>query len=210
MDESTGTRTANQRERLMRVLPLFASLLAIFIGVLLIARPAFLFSPAAKTSSASSQPLPQSNSGLGKMPKEGERAPDFELGTLAGGKIKLSDLRGSPVLINFWATWCGPCKQEMPLIVEQYNWNKANGLRVLAIDSVAFDNLDDIRKYADQFKMTFDVVLDPEDKVSSDWAIMALPSSFFIRADGTVAKVHVGQMTADQLTGYLKLILPNG
>lgn len=210
MDESTGTRTANQRERLMRVLPLFASLLAIFIGVLLIARPAFLFSPAATTSSASSQPLPQSNSGLGKMPKEGERAPDFELGTLAGGKIKLSDLRGSPVLINFWATWCGPCKQEMPLIVEQYNWNKANGLRVLAIDSVAFDNLDDIRKYADQFKMTFDVVLDPEDKVSSDWAIMALPSSFFIRADGTVAKVHVGQMTADQLTGYLKLILPNG
>jgi len=210
MDESTGTRTANQRERLMRVLPLFASLLAIFIGVLLIVRPAFLFLPAATTSSASSQPLPQSNSGLGKMPKEGERAPDFELGTLAGGKIKLSDLRGSPVLINFWATWCGPCKQEMPLIVEQYNWNKANGLRVLAIDSVAFDNLDDIRKYADQFKMTFDVVLDPDDKVSSDWAIMALPSSFFIRADGTVAKVHVGQMTADQLTGYLKLILPNG
>ncbi|MFN8598760.1 MAG: hypothetical protein U0559_21555, partial [Anaerolineae bacterium] len=71
----------------MRVLPLFASLLAIFIGVLLIARPAFLFATAATTSVASSQPLPQSSSGLGKMPKEGERAPDFELGTLDGGKI---------------------------------------------------------------------------------------------------------------------------
>ena len=124
--------------------------------------------------------------------------------------MKLSSLRGSPVLINFWATWCGPCKEEMPLIVEQYNWNKGRGLRVLAIDSVAFDNLDDIHKYVDQFKMTFDVVLDQDDKISTDWAIMGLPSSIFIKPDGTVAAVRVGQMSADQLQEYMKLIVADG
>ena len=146
----------------------------------------------------------------GQLPKEGETPLDFELKTLTGEAIKLSSLRGSPVLINFWATWCGPCKEEMPLLVEQYNWNKGRGLRVLAIDSVAFDNLDDIHKYVDQYKMTFDVLLDEDDQVSLDWAIMGLPSSIFIKPDGTVAAVKVGQMSSAQLNEYLKLILPTG
>jgi thiol-disulfide isomerase/thioredoxin len=187
-----------QRSGLKQALPLILSALAILVGVALILLPSAASPLIAKTSRA------------GQLPKEGETPLDFELKTLSGDKVKLSDLRGSPVLINFWATWCGPCKEEMPLIVEQYNWNKGRGLRVLAIDSVAFDNLDDIHKYVDQFKMTFDVVLDEEDKVSLDWAIMGLPSSIFIKPDGTVAAVKVGQMSSAQLGEYLKLILPTG
>jgi peroxiredoxin len=186
-----------------RALPLIASALAILIGVLLIAQPAFL-SPSAAT------PLPALQGGMtNRMPQAGEAIPDFELPTLDGQLVRLSALRGSPVVINFWATWCGPCKQEMPLLVEQYNWNKGKGLRVLAIDTLANDNVEDIRAFAEKFNMNFDVLVDEKDAVAGGWNVMGLPTTFFIQPDGTVAKVHVGQLTPDQLKENIKLILPN-
>ena len=191
------------RSKWRRVLPLIASALAIVIGLLLIAGPAFL-------SSLPTTPKSALQSGLSSgMPQEGEMIPDFELPTLDGRQVRLSALRGFPVLINFWATWCGPCKQEMPLLVEQYNWNKGKGLRVLAIDTLANDNRDDMRAFARQFNMNFDVLVDETDAVAGGWEVMGLPTTFFIRPDGVVAKVHVGQLTADQLKEYLKVILPN-
>ena len=191
------------RSKWRRALPLIASALAIVIGLLLIAGPGFL-------SSLPAAPKPALQSGMqSRMPKEGEAIPDFELPTLDGRKVRLSALRGSPVLINFWATWCGPCKQEMPLLVEQYNWNKGKGLRVLAIDTLANDNVDDMRAFAKQFNMNFDVLVDETDAIAGGWEVMGLPTTFFIRPDGTVAKVHVGQLTADQLKENLGMILPN-
>jgi len=192
------------RSKWQRRLPLIASGLAIAIGLLLIAGPAFL-------SSLPTGPKPALQSGMQSgMPKEGQPIPDFDLPTLDGDRtVRLSDLRGSPVLINFWATWCGPCKQEMPLLVEQYNWNKGKGLRVLAIDTLANDNVDDMQVFAKKFNMNFDVLLDKTDAVAGGWQIMGLPTTFFVKPDGTVAKVHVGQLTADQLKEYMKLIMPD-
>ena len=192
------------RSKWQRRLPLIASALAIVIGLLLIAGPALLsLLPAA--------PKPALQSGMQSgMPKEGQPIPDFELPTLDGQRtVRLSDLRGSPVLINFWATWCGPCKQEMPLLVEQYNWNKGKGLRVLAIDTLLNDNRDDMRAFAKQFNMNFDVLVDETDAIAGGWEVMGLPTTFFVKPDGTVAKVHVGQLTADQLKEYMKLIMPD-
>lgn len=192
------------RSKWRRALPLIASVLAIVIGLMLIAGPALLASlPAA--------PRPALQSGMQSgMPKEGQPIPDFELPTLEDDRtVRLSDLRGSPVLINFWATWCGPCKQEMPLLVEQYNWNKGKGLRVLAIDTLVNDNLDDMRAFAEKYNMNFDVLVDETDAIAGGWEVMGLPTTFFVKPDGIVAKVHVGQLTADQLQEYMKLILPN-
>jgi peroxiredoxin len=182
---------------------LIASVLAITIGLLLLAGPS-LFSPPAA-------PQPALVSGMQSgMPKEGQPIPDFELPTLDGNRmVRLSELRGSPVLINFWATWCGPCKQEMPLLVEQYNWNKGKGLRVLAIDTLLNDNRDDMRAFVKQFNMNFDVLVDETDAIAGGWEVMGLPTTFFVKPDGIVAKVHVGQLTADQLKEYMKLIMPN-
>jgi cytochrome c biogenesis protein CcmG, thiol:disulfide interchange protein DsbE len=192
-----------QPSKWRRALPLIASALAILIGVLLIVQPSFV-PPAAAT------PQPALQGGMtNRMPQVGETIPDFELPTLDGRTVRLSELRGSPVVINFWATWCGPCKQEMPLLVEQYNWNKGKGLRVLAIDTLANDNIDDMRDYAKKFNMNFDVLVDEKDAVAGGWNVMGLPTTFFIKPDGTVAKVHVGQLTPDQLKENMKLILPN-
>jgi peroxiredoxin len=187
-----------------QALPLIASALAILIGILLIAQPAFLSKPA-----ATPQPALQGAPTANRMPQAGEAIPDFELPTLDGKLVRLSALRGSPVVINFWATWCGPCKQEMPLLVEQYNWNKAKGLRVLAIDTLANDNVEDMRAFAEKFKMNFDVLVDKEDAIAGGWNVMGLPTTFFVKSDGTVARVHVGQLTPDQLKENMKLILPN-
>jgi peroxiredoxin len=192
------------RSKWQRRLPLIASSLAIVIGLLLIVGPSLL-------SSLPAAPRPALQSGMQSgMPKEGQPIPDFELPTLDGDRtVRLSELRGSPVLINFWATWCGPCKQEMPLLVEQYNWNKGKGLRVLAIDTLANDNVDEMKAFAKQFNMTFDVLVDKTDAIAGGWEVMGLPTTFFVKPDGTVAKVHVGQLTADQLKEYMKLIMPN-
>ena len=186
----------------LRVLPLLASILAVLIGGLLLIGPSIW--------SQQASPPPALESGFtGRLPREGERLPDFSLPTLEGQTIRSADLQGSPVLINFWATWCGPCKQEMPLIVEQYNWNKGRGLRVLAIDTLANDNVEDMRKFAQQFKMNFDVLVDERDEVAGGWNVLGLPTTLFVKPDGTIAKVHVGQLTADQLKEYVALILPN-
>jgi peroxiredoxin len=191
------------RAKWRRTLPVIASVLAILIGVMLIAGPTFL-------ASLSDTPQPALQSGMQSgMPTEGELIPDFDLPTLDGRRVRLSELRGSPVLINFWATWCGPCKLEMPLLVEQYNLNKDKGLRVLAIDTLLNDNLEDMRAFAKQFNMNFDVLVDETDAIAGGWEVMGLPTTFFIRPDGVVAKVHVGQLSADRLKEYMKLILPN-
>ncbi len=190
------------RPKWQRALPLIASVLAILIGGLLLAGPNLL------SAVTPAQPALES-AASGRMPREGETVPEFELPTLDGRNVRISDLRGSPVLINFWATWCGPCKQEMPLLVEQYNWNKGRGLRVLAIDTLANDNVEDMRKFTQQFNVNFDVLVDELDAVAGGWNIMGLPTTFFVKPDGVIAKVHVGQLTSDQLQEYMKLILPN-
>ncbi len=196
------SEAASSHARWVRILTLIVSVLAILIGVMLLAGPAIL--------SRLTPPRPALESGLtGRMPREGEPVPEFELSTLDGRQVRMSNLRGAPVLINFWATWCAPCKQEMPLIVEQYNLNKGRGLHVLAIDTLANDTVEEMRKFAQQFNMNFDVLVDELDAVAGGWNILGLPTSFFVRPDGTIAKVHVGQMTADQLKEYLKLIMSN-
>ncbi|HEU5323256.1 MAG TPA: TlpA disulfide reductase family protein, partial [Methylomirabilota bacterium] len=126
--------------------------------------------------------LPAEKNPTGRSPSTdvGRAAPDFLLQTLDGGELRLSDLQGKPVLVNFWASWCAPCREEMPEIVRAYEAGKAEGLVVVAVDLQENDG--EVRDFARDFGMTFPVVIDRSGQVASAWRIggpvQGIPSSY--------------------------------
>ena len=137
---------------------------------------------------------------LSASPAIGSPAPDFELLNLAGDQIRLSEMRGTAVLINFWATWCGPCRLEMPAIQEQYERYHPE-LAVLAVD---FDEpADVVQKFVDELGLTFEVLLDPGAKVQDLYRVRGYPTTYLVDAEGIVQVYHIGLMTGEQLDRYL-------
>jgi cytochrome c biogenesis protein CcmG, thiol:disulfide interchange protein DsbE len=133
-------------------------------------------------------------------PKVGSPAPDFELERLSGEPLKLADLYGQPVVINFWATWCIPCEIEMPLLQDRFEKNPS--LRVLAVNFAEPDA--DVQAFVDQHGLTFDVLLDPRAIVQSAYRVRGYPTTYFIDSEGVVQAVHIGILLDNQLDGYLE------
>ncbi len=134
-------------------------------------------------------------------PVEGAPAPDFKLNSLAGQPVELASLKGQVVLINFWATWCGPCQLEMPAIQKAYDARKGQGFTVLAVN--LNEPQKDVQAYVDNLKLSFPVLLDSGDAVSNLYRVRGYPTSFFVDRSGTVAVEQVGMMTDAQLADNL-------
>lgn len=155
--------------------------------------------------------LPDALNTTGRSPSSdvGRAAPDFLLQTADGGELRFSDLRGSPVLVNFWASWCTPCRKEMPEIVRAYDAHKAAGLVVVAINLQENDG--QVREFAAEYGMEFPVVIDRTGQVAQAWRIggpiEGIPSSYFIDADGVVRAVKYGPMDAETIERELEKIL---
>lgn len=133
-------------------------------------------------------------------PKVGYTAPDFELQNLAGETIRLSDLRGKPVLINFWATWCGPCRLEMPDIQKIYRIYQGDFL-VLAVNADEQERI--VAKFAKDIGITFEVLLDPGANVQSVYQLRGYPTSFLLDREGVIRVQHIGLLSEAQLVEYL-------
>lgn len=135
----------------------------------------------------------------------GASAPDFELKTVEGQSFKLSDLRGQVVMINFFTTWCPPCRAEMPALQEVYVALEPQGLVILAVNlgesGVA------IRSFQEKLGLTFPIVVDKDDQVARRYDILPLPTSYFIDRDGIVRKKWTGAIRKEQLMAILKEIL---
>ena len=125
----------------------------LFIGILLLGA-AWTFLSADKSSS--------STAGLIPAPQKGFLAPDFTLETLNGETITLSDLHGQAVLVNFWATWCPPCRAEMPAFQEAYQDYEDQGFVIVAVNATLQDNPTDIAAFIAEYGLSFPVVLDLE------------------------------------------------
>ena len=141
-----------------------------------------------------------STSGTVPAPQVGFLAPDFELTTTAGDTVVLSDLRGqAAVLVNLWATWCPPCRAEMPAIEKIYNEYKDQGFVVLAIDMTYQDDASAVTPFVNEHGLTFPILLDKTGEIARAYQLRSLPSSFFIDRAGIIHEVIIGGPMAEAL-----------
>lgn len=137
---------------------------------------------------------------------EGNRAPDFTVMTAAGDAVTVSELRGKVVLLNFWGTWCGPCRREMPEFQRVYDSFSQDEFEILA---VAFnDTFEAIAGFRDEFGLGFPLALDETGEVNDAYGIQTRPSSFLLDADGVILMRHFGLMTESQLRDMLAQAIP--
>ncbi|MBT3368609.1 MAG: TlpA family protein disulfide reductase, partial [Nitrospina sp.] len=134
---------------------------------------------------------------MGVVPsKTSKSAPDFVLQNVQGETVKLSDFKGKVLLLNFWATWCAACKEEMASMQNLYSALRADGVEVLAI-SIDRWNEDRIQEYVEESHLTFPVLLDQDQKVRKQYFVMGLPTSYLIDSEGKIRGYASGARTWD-------------
>lgn len=148
---------------------------------------AIMWTVISRVPSAVGAPLSSSPS-----PREGFLAPDFSLDTLQGEQIKLSDLRGKIVVVNFWATWCLPCRAETPALEKTYEQYKDSGVVILGVNLTDQDSLRDVESFVQEFELTYPILLDRDGGVGFLYQIQGLPTTFFINREGIIRTVVVG------------------
>lgn len=123
----------------------------------------------------------------------GHPAPDFELTSPDGEVYKLSDFKGQPVILNFWATWCGPCRAEFPEFQEAAVDN-ADSLVIIGINNTTADQADQVPDFLEEFGITFPIVLDETGKTVKSYRIIGLPTTVFVDSNGIVNEVFTGPL----------------
>jgi cytochrome c biogenesis protein CcmG/thiol:disulfide interchange protein DsbE len=133
-------------------------------------------------------------------------APDFTRPLLQGeGSITLSDLRGHPVLLNFWASWCGPCKDEAPILAAGWRKWRDTGVIFLGVDTR--DSRSAAIAFEAKYGIEYQSVVDENEQVNYAYGVTGFPESFFIDADGMIVAKYVGPMDAETLDAYVSLIV---
>ena len=133
-------------------------------------------------------------------PENLPNAPQFTLTDLDGNTVSLSDYSGTPLLVNFWATWCPPCRSELPLI-QEYQEKFGDDFVVLALSGG--ETAQDVQSFITANGYTFMVLLDSEYAVAEQYGVRGYPTSFFIDANGAIQKTHIGELTEPMILAYL-------
>lgn len=144
-----------------------------------------------------------------KVLQHGDDAPNFQLPALNAEQetLALKDYEGKGVMVNFWATYCKPCKDEMPFMQELYPKYKKQGVEIIGV------NLDQsqlvIERFINEYDLTFPIVHDKQSQVMNAYNVGYLPATFFINKDGEIVRKVIGPLTLEKLDGYLEEITPN-
>lgn len=136
---------------------------------------------------------------------KGEKAPDFDLTTLDGEAVKLSDYKGKKVILNFWATWCPPCRAEMPDMQKYYEEQAAgSNVEILAVNLTTADKgMDEINAFVEEFSLTFPIPMDTEGKVGEIYQAASIPTSYMIDTEGRVQNKIVGPMNEQMMEDFI-------
>ncbi|WP_232490010.1 redoxin domain-containing protein [Neobacillus cucumis] len=153
-----------------------------------------------EAQAVSSKPV---NAGI----QERDSAVDFQLKSLKGEVVKLSDLKGKKVILNFWATWCPPCKAEMPHMQEFYHAQKGKNVEILAVNlTTAERNSSNISKFVKDYGLTFPVLLDVKGKIGETYQTFTIPTSYIIDIKGIIRKKIIGPMDQEMMTELINSI----
>jgi cytochrome c biogenesis protein CcmG, thiol:disulfide interchange protein DsbE len=150
-------------------------------------------------------PPPSSASTAAQAYPPGTPAPALRLQGLDGGQVDLATLRGRPVVVNFWATWCEPCVREFPLLRQAAATHRADRLAVIGV--LTNDRPAAARAFVRRQDATWPIALDPTATTAGRWGAIGLPHTYFVRPDGTLASHQLGELTRPALTRQLALIL---
>jgi peroxiredoxin len=123
-------------------------------------------------------------------------APNFTLKSLSGKNLKLSEMSGNVVLINFWASWCGPCRQEMPLLNDLHNKYEPLGFTVLGVN--VEEQSDNARGFINDYPVDFPILLDNQNQVSQMYKVIAMPTTVVVDRDGNMRFLHKGYKPGDE------------
>jgi peroxiredoxin len=144
-------------------------------------------------------PPGSTTSGAIPAPQKGFLAPDFALSTLEGDDVTLSDLRGKAMLLNFWATWCPPCRAEMPAMQRVYSDYDPDEFVILAVNNTQQDSMDAVDAFVLEQELSFPVLLDITGDVSGLYQVTSMPTSFFVDAEGIIREVVIGGPMSEAL-----------
>lgn len=136
---------------------------------------------------------------------EGQQLPDAKFVSMTGEKLRISDFAGKPVVINFWATWCGPCKEEIPELQAAFDqYNGSNGLQIIGItDELSVD----VKPFVEANRMTFPIAYDRAGRASSRYRVQSIPTTLFVNAEGIVITRHTGVLSQGRLRLYIDRLL---
>jgi len=135
---------------------------------------------------------PAAGQEIAAHPYTGFRAPDFSLGTLEGNVVSLSDLHGQVVVINFWATWCTPCRLEMPALEHLHQELGSDGVVVLGVNTTHQDSPSAAADFVEERELTFPILLDVENIAGSAYEVQATPTTFVIDREGVIRFIQIG------------------
>ncbi len=143
---------------------------------------------------------------LAQLPEAGYRAPNFILHTLSGHPIELSQLKGKPVLINFFASWCPPCQAEAPDLVQMYDRYHTQVV-FLGVDMTESDSRSAVQAFMKKVGIHYPIVLDSLGKVAKQYDVISIPMSFFVNAQGVIVARVAGAMNRNSLASELSHLL---
>lgn len=129
-----------------------------------------------------------------------QQAPDFTLSTLTGESVKLSSLLGKTVILNFWTTWCPPCKSEMPDMQQFYSDYKKNHIIIIGVNLTDNEsNTKQVKDFTKQYKISFPILLDTKGEIRKQYKIITIPTTYIIDSNGIIAENVIGPITYDKI-----------